>query len=179
MKWLAALRTIAGATAGILIALVGPADGQPGGSVTGQVSLLDDGGPVHGAVVFIVGPGLVTLSDEQGAFVIENVPIGTHEILAQREHLTAVRTVVDVIAGESTSVQFVLRLSPVHEEVTVTSTTGGRVTAFDAFNATSTLDSFDLVANPRHESWRSARKPTRDCQARVRTGRESPDHPRL
>ena len=148
MKWSAALRAIAGASAAILIALVGPADGQPAGSVTGQVSLVDDGGPVHGAVVFIVGPGLVTISDEQGAFVIENVPIGSHEILAQREHLTAVRTVVDVTADEATSVQFVLRLSPVHEEVTVTSTTGGRVTAFDAFNATSTLDSFDLIANP-------------------------------
>ena len=51
--------------------------GQDGGSVGGEVTLEGDGGPVHGAVVLIVGPGLVALTDGQGAFVIENVPAGT------------------------------------------------------------------------------------------------------
>ena len=45
---------------------------------------------------------------------------------------------------------FELGLSPVHEEVTVTATAGGRITAFEAFNAITTLDSFELVTDPQN-----------------------------
>lgn len=146
LKWFAFWRAVVATS--VLAALPSTAWSQPPGSVVGQVTLVDDGGAVHGAIVLIVGPGLVALTASDGTFAIENVLPGTYEILAQREHLTAARRVVVVAPGEPTSVQFALRLSPVHEEVTVTATTGGRGTAFEAFNATSTLDSFDLVANP-------------------------------
>ena len=125
-----------------------PAFGQGGGSVEGQVTLDEGGGPVHGAVVLVVGPGLVALTDTEGAFVIENVPAGVYELLAQREHLTAERQTITVDAGQRAVVNFVLRLSPIHEEVTVTATPGSRATAFEAFNAITTVDSFDIVANP-------------------------------
>lgn len=121
---------------------------QEGGTVRGTVSIKESNDVVHGAVVLIVGPGLVALTDESGRFVIENVPAGTYEILAQREHLTAARRMIAVAAGQDTVADFVLGLSPIHEEVTVTATTGGRSTTFEAFNATTTLDSFDLVADP-------------------------------
>ena len=104
--------------------------------------------PLHGAVVLIVGPGLVALTDERGGFTIENVPAGSYEILAQREHLSADRQMVTVTSEQEVVIDFVLRLSPIHEEVTVTATTGGRVTTFEAFNATTTLDSFDVATNP-------------------------------
>ena len=64
---------------------------QSPGAVRGIVTLVESGGAVHGAVVLIVRPGLVALTDEQGEFVIENVPAGNYEILAQREHLSATR----------------------------------------------------------------------------------------
>ena len=121
---------------------------QTPGAVRGSVTLVENGGAVHGAIVLIVGPGLVALSGEQGEFVIEDVPPGTYEILAQREHLSAARQMITVDAGRTTAVEFELRLSPIHEEVTVTATTGGRATTFEAFNATTTLDSFDIVENP-------------------------------
>ena len=38
-----------------------------------------------------------------------------------------------------------MSLSPVHEEITVTANPSGSGAAFEAFNAVSTLDSFDLV----------------------------------
>ena len=122
--------------------------GQGAGAVGGTVTLVENGGAVHGAVVLVVGPGLVALTGEQGEFLIEDVPAGTYEILAQREHLSAARQMITVDSGETTAVEFELRLSPIHEEVTVTATTGGRATTFDAFNATTTLDSFEIVENP-------------------------------
>ena len=121
---------------------------QNPGTIRGTVTLVENGGAVHGAVVLVVGPGLVALTDEQGAFVVEDVPVGTYEVLAQREHLSAARQIVTVASDTTAPVDFVLVLSPVHEEVTVTATTGGRATTFEAFNATTTLDSFDLIANP-------------------------------
>ena len=136
----------------LALALLGavspPAAAQTFGTVEGEVTLTEAGGVVHGAVVLIVGPGLVALTDEQGGFVIEQVPAGTYEILTQREHLTAARQTITVRTGETTVVNFALGLSPVHEEVTVTATARGRATTFEAFNATTTLDSFDIVANP-------------------------------
>ena len=118
------------------------------GEVRGIVSFLENGGAVHGAVVLLVGPGLVALTDEQGEFVIDNVPAGTYEILAQREHLSATRQLITVDSGQTTEMEFELLLSPIHEEVTVTATTGGRATTFEAFNSTTTLDSFDISENP-------------------------------
>ena len=118
------------------------------GEVRGVVRFLENGGAVHGAVVLLVGPGLVALTDEQGEFVIDNVPAGTYEILAQREHLTATRQLITVDSGQTTEIEFELLLSPIHEEVTVTATTGGRATTFEAFNSTTTLDSFDISENP-------------------------------
>lgn len=121
---------------------------QDVGTIRGTVTLIEGGAPVHGAMVLVVGPGLVELTDEQGEFTITNVSPGDYEILAQREHLTAGRQMITVAADTEVVADFVLSLSPIHEEVTVTATAGGRATTFEAFNATSSLDSFDLVASP-------------------------------
>ena len=124
-----------------------PVRGQGTGSVRGAVTFAEGGAAVHGAVVLVVGPGLVALTAENGDFEIENVPPGTYEILAQREHLTARRQTVTIQSEQTTVVDFALELSPVHEEVTVTATPGGGTTTFEAFNAITTLDSFDLSTN--------------------------------
>jgi iron complex outermembrane receptor protein len=121
---------------------------QDTGTVQGAVTLGEEGESIHGAVILILGPGLVVLTDETGAFLIDEVPVGTYEIFAQREHLSAERKFVTVEAGQTSTVNFILRLSPIHEEVTVTATVGGQSTTFEAFNATTTLDSFDMVTNP-------------------------------
>ena len=124
-----------------------PVHGQGTGSVQGTVTFAEDGVAVHGAVVLVVGPGLVALTAENGAFEIENVPAGTYEILAQREHLTAGSQTITIDAEHTTTIHFTLELSPVHEEVTVTATPGGGTTTFQAFNAVTTLDSFELSRN--------------------------------
>lgn len=122
---------------------------QEAGTIRGEVTFTSSGGPVHGAVVLVVEPSLVVLTDEAGAFQITGVPPGTHEILAQREHFSAERQHVTVTAGETVTIGFTLNLSSVHEDLTVTATAGGQSTSFEAFNATTTLDSFELAGNPQ------------------------------
>ena len=135
---------LAGLVAG---ALATTAYAQDTGTVRGEVTFAASGEPVHGAVVLVLGPSLVALTEEDGVFEIQDVPAGTYEILAQREHLTAARQTVAVQAGHAVVVDFRLDLTTIHEELTVTATAGGPTTAFEAFNAISTLDSFDLVTN--------------------------------
>ena len=136
------------AVSAVIFALGGmPVHGQGTGSVRGTVTFAEGGAAVHGAVVLVVGPGLVALTAENGVFEIENVPAGTYEILAQREHLTAGRQTITVDAEQTATVSFTLELSPVHEEVTITATPGGGTTTFEAFNAITTLDSFELSTN--------------------------------
>jgi len=125
----------------------GPMFAQGTGTIRGTVTFTATDEAVHGAVVLLVGPSLVALTNDGGAFEIATVLPGTYEILAQREHLTAARQTITVEAGETVVVDFTLNLSAIHEETTVTATAGGRTTTFEAFNAITTLDSFDLVTN--------------------------------
>ena len=118
---------------------------QENGAVRGTVTLEENGGAVHGAVVLVVGTGDFALTDEQGMFEMDSVPAGSYEVLAQREHLTAGRQMVTVDPGGDATVDFVLGLSPVHEDVTVTASVSGTETTFEAFNAVTTLDSFDIT----------------------------------
>ena len=121
-----------------------PVLAQETGRVQGTVTV-QEYGSIHGAVVLVVGTGDFALTDEQGRFAIEGVPAGSYEVLAQREHLTAGRQTVTVDPGQAATVDFVLELSPVREDVTVTASAGGTETTFEAFNAVTTVDSFDIA----------------------------------
>ena len=122
-----------------------PLSAQESGVVRGTVTLEENGDFVSGAVILVVGSGAFALTDAGGGFVIDGVPAGSYEVLAQREHLTAGRRTVTVEPGGVETADFVLGLSPVHEEVTVTASPGGTETTFEAFNAVTTVDSFDVA----------------------------------
>ena len=132
------------AAASIVALAAVPVHAQETGTVQGTVAL-PEYGSVHGAVILVVGTGKFALSDEGGRFAIDGVPAGSYEVLAQREHLTAGRQTVTVDPGQAATVDFVLELSPVHEDVTVTASVDGTETTFEAFNAVTTVDAFDIA----------------------------------
>jgi iron complex outermembrane receptor protein len=114
-------------------------------TVSGRVTLAADGSPVHGATVIVVGARRTTTTDDAGVFTIENVPIGTYEVVAQREHLSADRQTVTLTAGGSASLTFVLTIAALHENVAVTGSASGTATTFDSFSSVTSLDSFELA----------------------------------
>ena len=133
--------------AGLVVgAMATTASAQETGTIRGAVIFTASGEPVHGAVILVVGLSLVALTDADGVFEIPEVPAGTYEVLAQREHFTAARQTVTVRGG-TVVVDFTLDLTSIHEELTVTATAGGQTSTFEAFNAISTLDSFDLTTD--------------------------------
>ena len=126
------------------VLVAAPALAQETGVVRGTVTL-QQYGPVQGAVVLVVGTGRFGLTDEQGRFAIDGVPAGSYEVLAQREHVTAGRQTVNVVSGGAATVDFELVLSAIREDVTVTASVEGTETTFEAFNAVTTVDAFDIA----------------------------------
>jgi iron complex outermembrane receptor protein len=116
-------------------------------TITGTVTLEATGDPLHGATVLVTELRRSVTTDEQGRYSIANVPPGTYEVLAQREHLTTGRRVVTISEGEAATADFALVLSGVHEDITVTANPTGAATTFEAFNAVSSLDAIEIAEN--------------------------------
>lgn len=139
---------LAAVAAVMVVALASTAFAQAaGGTVTGKVVFEASGQPVHGATVIIIGARRTTTTSEAGTFEIANVPVGTFEVIAQREHFSAARKSVTVAAGQTVSVEFSLAIETVHENVTVTASASGTATTFESFNAITSLDSVELAKN--------------------------------
>lgn len=117
----------------------------PAGTVAGTVKFEATGGPVHAATVIVIGARRTVTTTETGTFTIPNVPPGTYEVLAQREHFSSARKSVTVVAGQTATVDFALAIETVHESVTVTASASGTATTFESFNAITSLDSTEIA----------------------------------
>tara|TARA_B100001123_G_scaffold436774_1_gene567699 strand:- start:10422 stop:12920 length:2499 start_codon:yes stop_codon:yes gene_type:complete len=114
--------------------------------IRGVVTFAEDGTPVGGAAVIVLGTNDVVTTDGDGRYEIDHLAPGTFEIIVQREHLTTERRAVIVEAGETVTADFALSLAGVHEEVSVTSTNSGSLTpVFDNFNHISVFDTTDIA----------------------------------
>ncbi len=134
--------------AAFVAALSSPAFAQStAGTVSGKVLFEVTNQPVHGATVIIIGARRTITTNEAGTFEIPNVPVGTYEVIAQREHFSAARKSVTVTAGQTATVEFTLSIETVHENVTVTASASGTATTFESFNAITSLDSVELAKN--------------------------------
>jgi iron complex outermembrane recepter protein len=116
-----------------------PVFAQATGTIRGVVTLDSDGSPLHQVSVSIVQLRRGVETDDNGAFVFQNVPPGRYSILAHLEGFPDDVRTVDVTAGGATTVDFQLRLSGLKEQITVTAS-GSEQSTFEAFQAVTTLD---------------------------------------
>jgi outer membrane receptor for ferrienterochelin and colicins len=94
--------------------------------ITGRV--LDQGNnqPLAAVQVFIAGSGIGALSQQNGRFLLLNVPAGTHSVTAERIGYRAVTQQVVVTAGETAVLDFRLAEEALGlDEIVVTGTPGG------------------------------------------------------
>ncbi|HYE15139.1 MAG TPA: TonB-dependent receptor, partial [Pyrinomonadaceae bacterium] len=131
-----------------VLVLLSPAGGRAqtaaaAGKVSGSITLADGGTPLHNVIVTIVQLKRSVETDEAGGYVFEQVPPGTYTILAHMEGFPDATGQVKVTAGAGAELDFVLRLTGLKEEVTVTAT-GQEQARFEAFQAVTTLDSIRI-----------------------------------
>ena len=114
--------------AGVLLVLAfGPlqAAAQERGTVTGTVTDRSTNAPLAGVQISITGTQLGTITNNEGRFLITNVPSGTREVRATSIGYSAGYQSVAVSPGETVTVNFTLETSAVAlEEIVVTGTVG-------------------------------------------------------
>ena len=113
---------------------------QSHGRLSGTVTMKETGGPLHGAVVLIVELGRSTLSGGDGAYAFDRVPPGRYHLVTHLDSVfsEAAKT-VEVRAGGTATADFMLALTGMHEEITVTAREKHE-TAFESFGS---VDSFN------------------------------------
>jgi TonB-linked SusC/RagA family outer membrane protein len=94
---------------------------QQFGTVVGSVTAEDTGQPLAGTNVLIVGTGLGTLTNQNGSFLIRQVPPGTYELEFSYISYATRRVTFSVAAGEQAVVNGQLILDPLSlDEIVVT-----------------------------------------------------------
>ena len=102
-----------------------PADAQETGRIVGSVTSAASGAPASSVQVYLTGTQLGSLTRQNGAYVILNVPVGTHEIVAERIGMGTVTQQVEITAGQVTEVNFQMRAQALGlDEIVVTGTAG-------------------------------------------------------
>lgn len=125
----------------LLLCLCCPA--AEGSEVKGKVTLSNSGTPVPAASVTIVQLERSTMTDAKGNYEFSGVPPGTYDVAGHMHDLTGQTRRITIVSGQDAIVDLELSLSPIKYEITVTSS-GREVTAFDAFQSVSTVDSLRL-----------------------------------
>jgi TonB-linked SusC/RagA family outer membrane protein len=94
--------------------------------ITGRVTNAQSGEPLPAVQVFIAGSGIGALSQQNGRFLLLNVPAGTHTLTAERIGYQAVTQRVAVAAGQTVVQDFRLSEQALGlDEIIVTGTPGG------------------------------------------------------
>ena len=119
-------------------------EAQETGQIEGSVFMEEINSPLHGAHVLVIELGRSTLSEADGSYEFNNVPPGRYQVIAHVDSVFTDETqAVDVVAGETTTVNFSLGLGAQRFEITVT---GGEKEEipFESFNSVDSLHAYDL-----------------------------------
>src|SRR5262245_44777780 len=94
--------------------------------ITGTVRDQRTGQPMAAVQVFIQGSGIGALTQANGRYLLLNVPVGTHQVTAQRIGFGAVTQSATVAAGQTVALDFGMTEEALGlDEIVVTGTPGG------------------------------------------------------
>ena len=113
--------------------------------VTGRVMNSQTGAPLSAVQVFIPGSGIGALSQQNGRYLLLNVPVGTHTLTAQRIGYGEQSVEVTVAVGATVVRDFALAEQALGlDEIIVTGTAGG-ARQREVGTAVTQLDAADLM----------------------------------
>ena len=135
-----------------MLAVAPALEAQQTGTVTGRVTDSQSGEPVGSVQIFIEGLDIGALTQQNGRYLLQNVPAGTHTLSAERIGYRVQTTEVTVGAGETVVQNFQVSEEALQlDEVIVTGTPGGTQRRAIG-NAVTRLEAADVVASRPIES---------------------------
>ena len=132
----------------ILCGSISPMQAQTGGTLRGMVTLESQNAPVHGASVLIVQLGRSTLTDNEGVFEFSDLAPRNYTVVVHLHGLSDKQQTAQLKAGEITTLNFQVGLSPIKNEITVTAS-GKEETTFSSFQTVAALESIELAAKAK------------------------------
>ena len=139
---------VPGAFGALVVAffLVVPSLGaQQGGTITGRVLDAGSGTPIPAVQVFIAGLDLGGLTQQNGRYLIQNVPAGTHTLTVARIGYRTGEVEVTVGGGQTVEQNFTMAEEALQlDEIIVTGTPGGTQRRAIG-NVVTTVDVSDIV----------------------------------
>ena len=121
---------------------------QQEGILRGVVTLHANGLPLHSATILVVQLGRSAETNEDGEYEIRGIPPGRYDVVVHLHPLTDEKLTIEVATGATVEANFGLRLSTLHESLTVTAS-GRAQTSLERFQSVAVLDSIKLVENGR------------------------------
>lgn len=97
------------------------------GSVSGKITVQSSAQAISEARVIVVGTAIIVFSNAQGTYRIPAVPVGTVQLTAYRVGYQAVSGTVQIVAGQTATLDLAMNVSRVQlSEVVVTGTAGNQ-----------------------------------------------------
>jgi TonB-dependent SusC/RagA subfamily outer membrane receptor len=115
---------VTGATSLVLATGVAAIAAAQGGTLTGTVSAANNGGPLQEARVIVVGTSLFTSSGPDGKYLLRRVPAGTAELRVIRVGYQEQKKSVQIVEGQTATLDFTMSQSVVQLQEVVTTATG-------------------------------------------------------
>jgi TonB-linked SusC/RagA family outer membrane protein len=132
----------------LTLLFAGPGAAQNGGTVAGQVTDATTQEPLSGVQITVAGTTRSTLTNDDGRYLLTNVPTGVHEVRASRLGYAQGTAQVTVTAGESAVADFSLSTSAVELAGIVVTATGQEQRRREIGNSVSQIDAEDIELAP-------------------------------
>jgi len=145
----------AGFTATLVFALMGltaPDAQAQTGQITGTVTSATSGAPLGEVQVFLPDLDLGALSRADGRFLILNIPVGTHEVSAQRIGFGVLTQTATVTAGGTAALNFALETQALGLDDIIVTGTAGAATRREIGNTISSISAADIPDAPTRVS---------------------------
>src|SRR5437660_11251909 len=117
------------------------------GTVSGRVAA-ENGQPLVGAQVHLVGTGLGTRAGDNGQYSIVNVPVGEYRLRAQMIGHRPVEHAVAVTAGQTTTQDIVLKQQALSLDALVVTGTAGQARQREVGNSITQLGMDSIQSRP-------------------------------